>query len=43
MEQTQQEQFIIRRIGGTTYKVRVSIQRNSSGDYGGKDSADDPQ
>ena len=23
MEQTQQEQFIIRRIGGTTYKVRV--------------------
>ena len=42
MELTQQEQFIIRRIGGTTYKVRV-IQRNSGGDHGGKDSADDPQ
>ena len=25
MEQTQQEQFIIRRIGGTTYKVRVAF------------------
>ena len=41
MEQTKQEQFIIRRIGGTTYKGR--IQRNSGGDHGGKDSADDPQ
>ena len=29
MEQTQQEQFIIRRIGGTTYKVRVVF--NESG------------
>ena len=29
MEQTQQEQFIIRRIGGTTYKVRVAF--NESG------------
>ena len=29
MEQTQQEQFIIRRIGGTTYKVRVGF--NESG------------
>ena len=26
MEQTKQEQFIIRRIGGTTYKVRVANQ-----------------
>ena len=25
MEQTKQEQFIIRRIGGTTYKVRVAF------------------
>ena len=32
MEQTQQEQFIIRRIGGTTYKVRdrKSTRLNSS-------------
>ena len=29
MEQTKQEQFIIRRIGGTTYKVRVVF--NESG------------
>ena len=29
MEQTQQEQFIIRSIGGTTYKVRVVF--NESG------------
>ena len=29
MEQTQQEQFIIRRIGGTTYKVKVVF--NESG------------
>ena len=29
MEQTQREQFIIRRIGGTTYKVRVVF--NESG------------
>ena len=29
IEQTQQEQFIIRRIGGTTYKVRVVF--NESG------------
>ena len=29
MEQTQQEQFIIRRIGGTTYEVRVVF--NESG------------
>ena len=29
MEQTQQEQFIIRRIGGTPYKVRVVF--NESG------------
>jgi hypothetical protein len=29
MEQTQQERFIIRRIGGTTYKVRVVF--NESG------------
>ena len=29
MEQTQQEQFIIRRIDGTTYKVRVVF--NESG------------
>ena len=29
MVQTQQEQFIIRRIGGTTYKVRVVF--NESG------------
>ena len=43
MEQTKQEQFIIRRIGDTTYKVRVAFRRNSSGDHGGKDSADDPQ
>ena len=28
MEQTQQEQFIIRRIGGTTYKVRVVFNEN---------------
>ena len=25
MEHTKQEQFIIRRIGGTTYKVRVAL------------------
>ena len=31
MEQTQQEQFIIRRIGGTTYKVRV-VFNESGGD-----------
>ena len=29
MEQTKQEQFIIRRIGGTTYKVKVVF--NESG------------
>ena len=29
MEQTQQEQFIIRRIGGTIYKIRVVF--NESG------------
>ena len=28
MEQTQQEQFIIRRIGGTTYKVKVVFNEN---------------
>ena len=39
MEQTKQEQFIIRRIGGTTYKVRVASSLNSGGDHGGKDSA----
>ena len=27
MEQTKQEQFIIRRIGGTTYKVRVALAK----------------
>jgi len=27
MEQNKREQFIIRRIGGTTYKVRVALQR----------------
>lgn len=43
MEQNKREQFIIRRIGGTTYKVRGRIQRDGSGDHGGKDSADDPQ
>ena len=29
MEQTQQEQFIIRRIGGTTYKVRVAFSETA--------------
>ena len=29
MEQTQQEQFIIRRIGGTTYKVKVVFNESS--------------
>ena len=28
MEQNKQEQFIIRRIGGTTYKVRVVFKEN---------------
>ena len=28
MEQNKQEQFIIRRIGGTTYKVRVVFNEN---------------
>lgn len=43
MEQNKREQFIIRRIGGTTYKVRVAFSEDGSGDHGGKDSADDPQ
>ena len=30
MEQTQQEQFIIRRIGGTTYKVRVAFSETAA-------------
>mgnify|MGYP000049025669 FL=1 len=30
MEQTQQEQFIIRRIGGTTYKVRVAFSKTAA-------------
>ena len=30
MEQTQQEQFIIRRIGGTTYKVRVTFSETAA-------------
>ena len=29
MEQTKQEQFIIRRIGGTTYKVRVAFSETA--------------
>lgn len=29
MEQTKQEQFIIRRIGGTTYKVKVVFNESS--------------
>ena len=29
MEQTQQEQFIIHRIGGTTYKVRVAFSETA--------------
>ena len=28
MEQNKREQFIIRRIGGTTYKVRVMFNEN---------------
>ena len=28
MEQNKREQFIIRRIGGTTYKVRVVFNEN---------------
>ena len=31
MEQTQQEQFIIRRIGSTTYKVRVAFSETAAG------------
>ena len=30
MEQTQQEQFIIHRIGGTTYKVRVAFSETAA-------------
>ena len=30
MEQTKQEQFIIRRIGGTTYKVRVAFSETAA-------------
>ena len=30
MEQTQQELFIIRRIGGTTYKVRVAFSETAA-------------
>ena len=30
MEQNKREQFIIRRIGGTTYKVRVVFKENGS-------------
>ena len=30
MEQTQQEQFIIRRIGGTTYKIRVAFSETAA-------------
>ena len=30
MEQTQQEQFIIRRIGDTTYKVRVAFSETAA-------------
>ena len=30
MEQTQQEQFIIRRIGGTTYKVRIAFSETAA-------------
>ena len=33
MEQNKREQFIIRRIGGTTYKVRV-VFNASDGTYG---------
>ena len=29
------EQFIIRRIGGTTYKVRVVFSESGGGDHGG--------
>ena len=28
MEQNKREQFIIRRIGGTTYKVRVELNKS---------------
>ena len=30
MEQTKQEKFIIRRIGGTTYKVRVAFSETAA-------------
>ena len=30
MKQTKQEQFIIRRIGGTTYKVRVAFSETAA-------------
>ena len=30
MEQTKQEQFITRRIGGTTYKVRVAFSETAA-------------
>lgn len=30
MEQTKQEQFIIRRIGDTTYKVRVAFSETAA-------------
>ena len=30
MEQTKQEQFIIHRIGGTTYKVRVAFSETAA-------------
>ena len=30
MEQRKQEQFIIRRIGGTTYKVRVAFSETAA-------------
>ena len=46
MEQTKQEQFIIRRISAHRrhhLQGQGRIQRDSSGDYGGKDSADDPK
>ena len=43
MEQTKQEQFIIRRIGGYHLQGQGRIQRDSGGNHGGKDSPDDSQ